>query len=225
MIAAYITGTVTGVVVLAPSVLAVAGASATSTGANIAISTFILVVMLVIAVRGIKLTARTQVGMAVIEYAILIGFAVAGLAWVFGRHPGTVPVTQGWFTLSGVSGKGDLAAGLLATSLQSAFNDVVNLSGQMFAVFYILTALAAVTYYRRRILSNAWDAILVGLFPLGGAGFLAWILYRYLQTAATPQLWSFASVIGAGLIMMAIARFGLRSGFFQLPRESALREP
>ena len=38
MIAAHISA-VTGVVVLAPSVLAVAGANATSTGANIAIST------------------------------------------------------------------------------------------------------------------------------------------------------------------------------------------
>ena len=368
MIAAYITG----VVVLAPSVLAVAGANATSTAANIAISTAILLIMLIIAVAGIKLTARTQVAMAIAEYAILIGFAIAGLAWVPGRHPGTVPVTRGWFSLHGIGGKGDLAAGLvtsvyifsgwdgtfyvneevrqrrvnpgraaviavgiltvlyvlsqvglqgvvsparlqanstsalvyvagamgggaaakvmalslalsviaatgtsivlpariiygmaarrvlppflgtvnrrfatpvpaslavgaviigptivylLATSLQSAFNDVVNLSGQMFAVFYILTALAAVTYYRHRILASAWDAVLVGVFPLGGAAFLGWILYNYLQTAAAPQLWSFAGVIGAGLIMMVIARFALRSSFFQIPRESAPREP
>jgi hypothetical protein len=61
---------------------------------------------------------------------------------------------------------------LLATSLQSAFDDVVNLSGQMFAVFYILTALAAVAYCRHRILSNARDAILGGVFPLSGAAFL-----------------------------------------------------
>ncbi len=367
MIAAYITGAVTGVVVLAPSVLAVTGANTTSTGANIAISTAVLLVMLVIAVAGIKLTARVQVTMAIAEYTILVGFAVAGLAWVLGHHPGTVPVTRGWFSLTGVNGKGDLAAGLvasvyifsgwdgtfyvneevkhrrvnpgraaviavgiltvlytlsqvglqgvvsparlqanapaalvyvagamgggaaakvmalslalsviaatgtsivlparivygmagrrvlppflgnvsgrfstpvaaslvvgavitgptivylLATSLQSAFNDVVNLSGQMFAVFYILTALAAVAYYRHRISSNVWDAILVGLLPLGGAAFLGWILYRYLQTAAAPQLWSFTGVIVAGLIMMAIARFGLRSPFFQTPRES-----
>ena len=372
MIAAYITGAVTGVVVLAPSVLAVAGANATSTGANIAISTAILVVMLVIAVAGIKLTARTQVAMAIAEYTILTGFALAGLIWVLGRHPGTVPVTRGWFSLNGVNGKGDLAAGLvasvyifsgrdgtfhvneevrqrrvnpgcaaviavgvltilytlsqvgllgvvsparlqanapaalvyvagamgggaaakamalslalsviaatgtsivlparivygmvsyrvlpsflgrvngrfstpvaaslavgaviigptivylLATSLQSAFDDVVNLSGQMFAVFYILTALAAVAYYRHRILSNARDAILGGVFPLGGAAFLGWILDQYLQTAAAPQLWSFAGVIGAGLIMMFIARFALRSSFFQIPRESAPRQP
>ncbi len=110
MIAAYITGAVTGVVVLALSVLAVVGASTTSTGANIAISTAVLAVMLVIAVADIKLTVRTQVTMAIAEYTILVGFAVAGLAWVLGRHPGTVPVTRGWFSLTGVGGKGDLAA-------------------------------------------------------------------------------------------------------------------
>jgi hypothetical protein len=264
--------------------------------------------------------------MAIAEYTILAGFAVAGLAWVLGRHPGTVPVTRGWFSLGGIGGKGDLAAGLvasvyifsgwdgtfydneevrqrrvnsgrppcsrpasspcctpcrrwackgwcprpgcrptpptrwstwparwaagrgqaapvpaslvvgavitgptivylLATSLQSAFNDVVNLSGQMFAVFYILTALAAVTYYRRRILGNAWDALVAGVLPLGGAAFLGWILSRYLQTAPAPQLWSFAGILGTGLIMMLIARFALHSPFFQIPRESASREP
>ncbi len=115
MIAAYITGAVTGVVVLAPSVLAVAGANATSAAANIAISTAVLLVMLVIAVVGIKFTARIQVAMAIAEYTILAGFAIAGLAWVLGRHPGTVPVTRGWFSLNGVNGKGDLAAGLVAS--------------------------------------------------------------------------------------------------------------
>ncbi len=115
MIAAYITGAVTGVVVLAPSVLAVAGANATSTGANIAISTAILVIMLIIAVAGIKLTARIRVAMAIAEYTILVGFAVAGLVWVLGRHSGAVPVTKGWFSLNGINGKGDLAAGLVAS--------------------------------------------------------------------------------------------------------------
>ena len=372
MIAAYITGAVTGVVVLAPSLLAVAGASTTSIAANIAISTTVLVVMLIIAVAGIKIAARTQVAMAIAEYAILAGFAVTGLAWVLGHHPGTVPVTRGWFSLHGIGGKGDLAAGLvasvyifsgwdgafyvneevkqrqvnpgraalvavgvltvlytlaqvglqgvtsparlqanapsalvyvagvmdggagaklmalslalsvvaatgtsivlpariiygmasrrvlppflgnvsgrfatpvaasllvgalitgptivylLATSLQNAFNDVVNLSGQLFAVFYILTALACVTYYRHRIFANLPDALLTGLLPLASAGFLGWILYRYLQTAAAPQLWSFAGITGTGLIVMLTARFALRSSFFQIPRESAPRKP
>ena len=34
---------------------------------------------------------------------------------MLGCHPGTVPVTRGWFSLNGVNGKGDLAAGLVAS--------------------------------------------------------------------------------------------------------------
>ena len=49
--------------------------------ANIVISTAVIVVLLVIAVVGIRLTARTQVAMGVIEYVILIGFSVWGSWW------------------------------------------------------------------------------------------------------------------------------------------------
>jgi amino acid transporter len=112
MIAAYITGAVSGVEVIGPSVLAVTGTPG-SVRADIAIATVITLVMLVIAVVGIRLTARTQVAMAAAEYAILIGFAVAGLALVLRHAPGTFPVSRGWFTLSGIGGHGSLPAGLL----------------------------------------------------------------------------------------------------------------
>src|SRR5882724_1744061 len=61
MIAAYIIGTVAEVLLLGPSVLAIFGGSALSTWPNIFISTAVIVVLLVIAVAGIRLTARTQV--------------------------------------------------------------------------------------------------------------------------------------------------------------------
>ena len=40
----------------------------------------------------------------------------------------------------------------------NAFNDVIDVTGLLYAIFYILTALAAIVYYRRRIFSDAWDA-------------------------------------------------------------------
>jgi len=113
MIAASLIAAVAGVVVLAPSVLAIAGVNAVSTWPNIFISTAVIVVLLVIAVLGIRLTARTQVAMGLIEYVILIGFSVWGLVVVLGHHPGTFPITKGWFSLSGIGGKGSLASGLL----------------------------------------------------------------------------------------------------------------
>jgi amino acid transporter len=366
MIAAYITGAVSGVEVLGPSVLAVFGVNSSGAWADIAIAVGVTLVMLVIAIVGIRITARTQVGMAAIEYSILIGFAIVGLIAVLNHHPGTFPITRGWFSLTGIGGKGDLVAGLvasvyifsgwegtvyvneevkhrrtnpgraaliavalltviytfcqmglqgvvrpgqlqkhgddaivyvaqtlggpgwakvmalalalsviaatgtsivltariiygmasyrtlpeflanisrrfatpvaasilvgvivmgvtviylLATSIQNAFGYVVGLSGQLFATFYILTAIATVVYYRRRILTSAWDAMVLGLFPLAAAGFLVWILVEYVQSAAGPQLWSIVGVFAFGVILMFIARTVLRSPFFGIRRE------
>ena len=72
---------------------------------------------------------------------------------------------------------------LLATSLANAFNDVIALTGLLYAAFYILTALAAITYYRRRIFSNVMDAVVLGILPLAAAAFLGWILVKSLVGA------------------------------------------
>lgn len=113
MIAGTLVGSISGVVVLAPSVLAVFGSSSTSTWPNILISTAVILVMVVIAIAGIRLTARAQVGMGLIEYVILIGFAIAGLALVLSHHHGTFPMTRAWWSVSGIGGHGSLAAGFL----------------------------------------------------------------------------------------------------------------
>ena len=49
MVATYVIGTIAGVIVLGPSVLAIFGSATGSTGANVAIATGVVVVMLVIA--------------------------------------------------------------------------------------------------------------------------------------------------------------------------------
>ena len=113
MIAAYILGTISGVEVLAPTVLAAFGSSSSSTWGNVAIDTALALVMVAIAVIGIKITARTQIGMAVIEYAILVGFGIAGLVFVLGHGHGSYPVTRGWLSPTGVGGAGSPAAGFL----------------------------------------------------------------------------------------------------------------
>jgi len=367
MVAAYVIATVSGVEVLGPSVLAVFGASSTSTAANLAIGTAVGVIMLIIAVVGIRITARTQVGMAVIEYALLIGFGVAGLVLVLMHHHGTVPVTLGWLSPDGIEGTGSAAAGflvamfmftgwdgtlyvneevterhrnpgraaivavlalgviytlctvglqgtvpkvalqanpesalvytaqaiggpgwakvmafalalsviattgtgivlsarivygmasrnvlppflgnvssrfgtpvwasilvgvsivgltwvyLLATSVQNAFTDVVDVTGLLFAIFYALTALATMAYYRRRIFSGLTDAFVLGVLPLGAVAFLAWVLAKTLSVAPAAQVWSLAGIIGVGVVLMLAARVLLRPAFFSLPRES-----
>jgi amino acid transporter len=371
MLAGCLVGTISVVVVLSPAVLAVFGASASSAWPNVLISTAVILIMVTIAVIGIRLTARTQVGMAVVEYAILIGFSVVALGWLLSHHHGTYPLTKGWLSLSGIGGRGDLAAGLLiavfmytgwdatvyvneevrhrrvnpgraavfavallvllyglpqvamqgavspanlqknsasalvyiaqvlggggwakvmafalalsviastgvgivitsriaygmashrtlppilgnvshrfatpaigtiivgailvaatwayllSTSIANVFIDVVSVTGLLFATFYALTGIAAVTYYRRRVFSNAWDAVLVGVLPLASAGFLGWVIVKSLQSAPTSEKWSLVGIVGAGVVLMFVARFVLRSPFFKLPLESATKE-
>src|SRR5215472_2713079 len=89
MIAAYIIGTVAEVLLLGPSVLAVFGSSSTNKWAYVGIGVAMGLIMLVIAVVGIKITARVQVSMAAVEYLILVGLAIAGLVWVLSHHPGS----------------------------------------------------------------------------------------------------------------------------------------
>ncbi len=367
MIAGYVAGTISGVEVLGPSVLAVFGSNSTSTWANIGIATAIGLLMLVLVVVGIKITARTQVGIAVVEYVILLGIAIAGLVAVFAHHTGAMHFSSGWLSLSGIGGQGSMAAGVLAavfmftgwdgslyvneevkrrhvnpgkaaiaavillaiiytvatvglhgavspanlpattasaivyvaqsegggswaklmalslalsvigstgagilvtaritygmaghrtlppflavvsrrystpvaasivvgllvigltwvyllvTSVQNAFNDVVGMTGLLFALFYILTALATMTYYRRRIFKGVWDLITLGILPIGAIAFLVWLVVKSLQSAPAGQVWSLVGVVVVGLVLLAVARLVLKSPFFKIARES-----
>ena len=367
MVAAYILGTISGVEILAPTVLAAFGNNSNNTWGNIGIDTALALVVLVIAVIGIKITARTQVGMALIEYVILIGFGIAGLIFVASHSRGSYPITSGWLNPDGIGGHGSAAAGfliavfmftgwdgaiyvneettrrstnpgkavmiavallaviytlatvglqgvvspaklqasasplitiaqamggsgwakvlalsvalsaiastgagivitarivygmaerrvlppslatvssrfatpvaasvvvgffviaitwvyLLATSVQMAFTYVVDATGLLFSAFYVLTALATIVYYRRRILARPWDLVWLGVLPLGAAVFLVWIIFRSMQQAGAPENWSILGVVALGVILMFVARFGLRSPFFGIARESS----
>ena len=113
---------------------------------------------------------------------------------------------------------------LLSSSLANAFTQLIDVSGVLYASFYLLTALSAVAYYRRRIFSNVWDALLVGILPIAAAGFLIWIVAKSWLNAPASQRWSLIGVVVAGLVLMLFARLVLRSPFFQIPRESASKE-
>jgi amino acid transporter len=123
--------------------------------------------------------------------SIVVGVLIVGLAWVY----------------------------LLATSVQNAFDDVVDVSGILFAVFYILTALATITYYRRLATTGLANALVLGILPLAAAGFLGWIVVKSLLAAPSAQLWSLVGIVVVGIVLLVLARFVERSQFFQLSRE------
>jgi amino acid transporter len=105
MVVACSTGTTAEILLLGPSILAVFGSTSTNPWAWIAIGSAVGLVMLAIAVVGIRFTARTQVGIALVEYLILVGISIWGLMAVINHHPGVLPlgaaVFLGWiFTKS-----------------------------------------------------------------------------------------------------------------------------
>ena len=64
---------------------------------------------------------------------------------------------------------------LFTTSVQNAFGYVLNNTGILYATFYCVTALAAMVYFRRRVLSNWLDALTLGILPICAIAFLGWI--------------------------------------------------
>jgi len=366
MVAAYIIGTVAEILLLGPSVLAVFQKTpTTSVWAYIGIGTAVGVFMLIISIVGIRITARTQVSIALVEYLILIGLAIAGLFFVLGHHHGSYAITSDWFKFHGIgpaisgfliavfvyggwdgtlyvneevkhrrvnpgraaiiavallaiiytlsqigfqgvvspkalqansasalvyvaqalgggfwgkmmalaialsviatTGTGivlsariaygmasyralpgflgnvsrrfktpataSAVAGItllavfwvyeLATSVQNAFNYVIGTTSLLFAIFYVLTALAMITYYRRRVVSSVWDFFILGVLPFLAAGFLGWMFEQTIQRQAPwPERWALIGIIALGVVLMLIARIFLRSPFFQIPRES-----
>jgi amino acid transporter len=111
----------------------------------------------------------------------------------------------------------------LATSVQNAFFDVIDVTGLLFSIFYILTALAMIVYYRRWVLASAWDFLILGLLPLGAAVFLGWVFVKSLLAAPATQRWSLLGIVALGIVLMIAARFILQSTFFSIERESDSR--
>jgi FtsH-binding integral membrane protein len=105
--------------------------------------------------------------------------------------------------------------------VQNAFSDVVDVSGLLFALFYILTALASMVYYRHRVFSSVWNSIVLGILPLAAAVFLGWMVVKSVVEAPSSQRWSFIGILIAGVVLMVAARVFLKSPFFNIRRESA----
>ena len=150
---------------------------------------------------GIVLSARIAYGMA--SYRALPGF----LGNVSRRYktPAVASAVVGVLLIA------IFWVYMLATSVQNAFYDVIDTTGLLFAIFYILTALATIVYYRRRVFGGFWDFIILGVLPLGAAGFLGWMFVQDPADAATSsQRWSLIGIIALGLVMMFVARVFLQ---------------
>ena len=112
-----------------------------------------------------------------------------------------------------------LWASTLIGSIGKALSDIVSTLGLMAAIFYFLTATAAVWYYRRTIMSSASNIFLGGFLPLLGAAFMLFvIIYTFSQGLLNGVQIGFGFGLAAlGLILSFVsARVG-KSPFYKNP--------
>jgi amino acid transporter len=109
---------------------------------------------------------------------------------------------------------------LLTTSVQNAFSYVLNNTGILYATFYCITALAAVVYYRRRVMSNWRDMVTIGILPIAAVAFLGYVAVKSILSAPAAQNYSLLGFVVVGLFLIFVARFGWKSEFFKIKRES-----
>ena len=158
--------------------------------------------------------------MASVEYTILIGFSIAGLVAVIGHRHGTFPITSGWFSLSGIGGKGDLAAGLLlAVFLFAGWDATVYVNEEVkhrrinpgkaaiyavaiLAVIYVLAQLGlqgAVS--PAELQANSSSALVYIAQSLAGSGW-AKVMALFLALSVTAS-------VGVGIVSLARISYGM----------------
>jgi amino acid transporter len=223
MLTYYVIGGVALIVPLGPSVLLAAGVTTTSNWPNLGITTAVIVVMLVIAVVGIRLTARTQIAMAAVEYTILVGLAIAGLVIVLrGHHPGAVPVSRAWLSPTGIGGKGSLADGFLISAFVIAgwdgtmyVNEEVKhrriapgraamWAAGLLAVLYILVQVGLQGVVSPAALqANSASVLVYAVRSFGGVG--------WGRVMATAIALSVIATTGVGIVLTARIMYGMAS--------------
>jgi amino acid transporter len=104
-----------------------------------------------------------------------------------------------------------LWAATLIGPLGTALDDIASTLGLMAAIFYLLTASAAVWYYRRVITSSASNLILGGFLPLLGAAFMAFVIIYSLATDSLNGI-EIAFGFGFALVGLIISFIVARTG-------------
>jgi amino acid transporter len=114
VLGALLLGTVATVLPVGPSFLNLLGLDSSSQLGAALSSTFLAVVVTIVAVLGITLTARIQLAMAAIEFGIVAVITVLGLWDTFIAQPdGFVSPSWEWLSPTGVGGAGSLVPTLL----------------------------------------------------------------------------------------------------------------
>jgi amino acid transporter len=115
-----------------------------------------------------------------------------------------------------------LWAATLIGSIGTALSDIVSTLGLMAAMFYLLTASAAVWYYRRVIMSSASNLILGGVLPGLGAAFMAFVIIYTLEQGLLNgvELGFGFGLAALGLVLSFVSQYTGKSRFYSDPTAS-----
>lgn len=111
----------------------------------------------------------------------------------------------------------------LVGSVSTVLSDAISAIGLQIAIYYALAALAAVVAFRRHVFASLYNAVFMGLLPLLGAAFMAWIFVE-----SIPSLGGVVDAIGLGAMALGLIPLGFyfakRSPYY-LQRPTLGREP
>jgi amino acid transporter len=115
-----------------------------------------------------------------------------------------------------------LWAQTLIGSIGTALGDIVSTLGLMAAMFYLLTATAAIWYYRRVIMRSTSNLILGGVLPGLGAAFMAFvIIYTLAKGLLNGVEIGFGFGLAAiGLVLSFVSEYVGKSRFYSDPTVS-----
>jgi amino acid transporter len=112
-----------------------------------------------------------------------------------------------------------LWAQTLIGSIGTALSDIVSTLGLMAAMFYLLTASAAVWYYRRVIVSSTSNFILGGVLPSIGAAFMAFVIIYTLAKGLLNgvEIGTGFGLAAVGLVLSFVSQYVGRSQYYSEP--------
>jgi amino acid transporter len=89
--------------------------------------------------------------------------------------------------------------GSIATIMSSGYSAI----GLQICLYYCLAGLSVVVLYRRQLFKSVTNFIFMGLWPLLGAVFMAFVFVKVIPKLDATTLWIGLGAIGLGLIPMA----------------------
>ena len=114
---------------------------------------------------------------------------------------------------------------LTAAGLSNIFSDVVGVSGLLFTIFYVMTGLAMMVYYRTRIFAGVVDFLTIGLLPAAPLPIvlLGWVFAKTITQVPVGEVYTVLGVLGTGIVVMILERVLRNPEFFRIEREKYMR--